>query len=118
MTEMERLAKIAAKAEARDAVAMALAVGIATAMNIIVLGVLYDAIVNSEGGGVGLSENATQLLTMGLGGIIGVLGSYIGGRNAQTAAQTAGEQAVAQVQALPLPSGQDGPQSVPEGSNP
>jgi hypothetical protein len=42
-----------------------------------VAAVLYDAI-RSEG--PGLSENATQILTGAFGGIIGVLGSYLGYR--------------------------------------
>ena len=61
----------------RDVVAVILAVGIATALNVIVFAVLYDAI-RSEG--PGLSENATQILTGWGGGIIGVLGAYIGYR--------------------------------------
>jgi len=60
---------------ARDVVAIVLAVGVATALNVIVAAVLYDAI-RSEG--PGLSENATQILTGWGGGIIGVLGAYVG----------------------------------------
>jgi hypothetical protein len=59
----------------RDWVAIYLAIGIATALNLITLGVLYDAITSE---GPGLSSNATQVLVMGFGGIIGVLGSYLG----------------------------------------
>ena len=58
-------------------VAVILAVGMATALNAITFAVLYDAI-RSEG--PGLSENATQVLTGWGGGIIGVLGAYIGYR--------------------------------------
>jgi hypothetical protein len=46
-------------------------------LNLIVAAVLYDAIFSE---GPGLSENATQILTGTFGGIIGVLGSYIGYR--------------------------------------
>lgn len=59
----------------KDWVAIILAVGIATALNSITLGVLYDAIVSQVSG---LSENATQILTGAFGGILGVLGSYVG----------------------------------------
>jgi hypothetical protein len=42
--------------------------------------VLYDAIVSSSSG---LSENATQILTLAFGGIIGLLGSYVGYKTGQ-----------------------------------
>lgn len=58
-------------------VAVILAVGIATAVNLVTAGVLYDAIFSQ---GPGLSDNAVQLLTTAFGGIIGVLGAYIGFR--------------------------------------
>jgi multisubunit Na+/H+ antiporter MnhB subunit len=64
-------------ARGRDAVAIVLAVGIATAINLITFAVLYDALFSE---GPGLSENATQVLVTAFGGIIGVLGSYIGFR--------------------------------------
>ena len=41
----------------------------------VTIGVLYDAISSS---GPGLSDNATQLLTAAFGGIIGILGTYVG----------------------------------------
>jgi hypothetical protein len=66
--------------KARDWVALTLAVGIATAVNLITAGVLYDAIFSK---GPGLSDNATQILTTAFGGIIGVLGSYVGFRAGQ-----------------------------------
>lgn len=56
--------------------AVILAIGIATAVNAITFGVLYDAIINP--GDAGLSENGTTVLTTAFGGIIGVLGSYVG----------------------------------------
>lgn len=59
----------------KDWVAIILALGIAIALNSITLGVLYDAIASQVSG---LSENATQILTGAFGGILGVLGSYIG----------------------------------------
>lgn len=61
----------------RDTIAIILAIGLATATNCITFAVLYDAIVSQESG---LSENATQILTAVFGGIIGVLGSYLGYR--------------------------------------
>lgn len=54
---------------------MVLAVGIVLAVNVITAAVLYDAIFSE---GPGLSDNATQLLTAAFGGIIGVLGAYVG----------------------------------------
>jgi hypothetical protein len=59
----------------RSWVAIILAIGIATAINCITFAVLYDAIFSSESG---LSENATQVLTAAFGGIVGVLGAYVG----------------------------------------
>src|SRR5262245_31304887 len=64
-------------ATGRQWVAIILAVGIATAINLITFAVLYDAIFSA---GPGLSENATQILTTAFGGIIGVLGAYLGFR--------------------------------------
>lgn len=61
----------------RDLVALILATGLALALNVIVGAVLYDAI---HSAGPGLSENATQILTGAFGGIVGVLGSYVGYR--------------------------------------
>lgn len=60
--------------------ALILAIGIATSVNFIVLAVFYDAVVND---GSELSENATQLLTAAFGGIIGILGSFLGFRAGQ-----------------------------------
>jgi hypothetical protein len=64
---------------AREWTAIILAIGLGTAINAITIAVLIDAIVSA---GPGLSENATQILTTAFGGIIGVLGSYIGFRSA------------------------------------
>lgn len=65
-------------------VAVVLAVGLATAVNLITVGVLYDAIFSE---GPGLSSNATQILTTVFGGIVGILGSYIGYRAAAAGSQ-------------------------------
>jgi len=53
-----------------------LAVSLAIAFNVFTLAVLYTAIQNQTA----LSENATQVLTGWGGGMIGVIGSYIGYR--------------------------------------
>ena len=59
----------------RDWVALLLAVGIATAINLITFAVLWDALFNEQ---PGLSDNAVTVLTTAFSGAIGVLGSYIG----------------------------------------
>ncbi len=64
-------------------VALTLAVGICTALNLFTLASLWDAIASA---GPGLSENATQILTGWGGGIIGIIGSVVG----YTAGHTAG----------------------------
>ena len=60
-----------------EIVAILLAVGIATALNAITFAVVYDALFSDA---PGLSENATQVLTGWGGGIIGILGAYVGYR--------------------------------------
>lgn len=64
----------------RDRVALVLAAGLVLALNLITGAVLYDAIFSE---GPGLSENATQILTGAFGGIIGILGSFMGYRAGQ-----------------------------------
>jgi hypothetical protein len=58
-----------------DVVALVLAVGLVAAVAMLTLGVLWDAITSE---GPGLSDNATQILVAAFGGLIGVLGTYIG----------------------------------------
>lgn len=70
----------------RDWVAILLAVGLATAVNLVTAGVLYDAIFSK---GPGLSDNATQLLTTAFGGITGILGAYVGFRAGQASSNGA-----------------------------
>lgn len=65
------------EAHGKDWVALTLAIGISTAVNVITFAVLYDAIMSE---GPGLSENATQVLVAAFGGMIGVIGSYVGYR--------------------------------------
>ncbi len=61
----------------RDWIALILAVGMATALNLVTLAILYDAIRHED---AGISENATQILTGWGGGIIGILGAVFGYR--------------------------------------
>lgn len=71
MTDKER--------PASERVAVILAIGISISLNIVTAAMMYAAWTRiTAGGTVGLSENGTQLLTGWGGGIIGVLGSYIG----------------------------------------
>jgi len=76
---------IAARNVSRNWIALILAVGICTALNLIILAILYEAISNPEHAGI--SENATQILTGWGGGIIGILGAVFG----YEAGQHAGE---------------------------
>lgn len=62
---------------ARDWIALVLAIGLCTSLNLFTLAVLYDALFSSD---AGLSENATQILTGWGGGIIGILGGVFGYR--------------------------------------
>jgi len=66
----------------RDAVAIILAIGTALAVNLIIAAVIIDAFYAFEGSG--LSENATQVITGGVGGMIGVLGAYLGFKSGQS----------------------------------
>jgi hypothetical protein len=66
--------------ETKEWVAIILAIGFAVAFNCFSFAVLYDAIKTRSA----LSENATQVLTGWGGGIIGVLGAYIGYRVSRT----------------------------------
>jgi uncharacterized membrane protein len=64
---------------ASERVAVILAIGISLSLNVVTCAMMYAAWTRiTAGGTVGLSENGTQLLTGWGGGIIGVLGSYIG----------------------------------------
>lgn len=65
----------------RELVALVLAIGLTLALVLIVAAVMYDAVRSDT---PGLSENATQILTGWGGGIIGVVGSYLGYRAGET----------------------------------
>jgi hypothetical protein len=58
-----------------DWVVITVAVAIGTAFNMVTFAVLWDALFSNE---AGLSDNATQVLTGWGGGIIGIIGAYIG----------------------------------------
>jgi hypothetical protein len=72
----------------KDLVAIIMAIGLATALNLITLGVLFNAFFRGRNGGdPSISENATQILIASFGGMIGVIGSYIGYRAGAAQAQ-------------------------------
>lgn len=79
------------RAPARDWIAFTLAVGLCTALNMITVAILYDAI--NDPAQAGISENAVQILTGWGGGIIGILGAVFGyraGENARNSRDDAG----------------------------
>ncbi|HEY7487571.1 MAG TPA: hypothetical protein VH912_24160 [Streptosporangiaceae bacterium] len=61
----------------KDWVVLVIAVALGTALNLVTAGVLYDAIFSE---GPGLSDNAVQLLTGWGGGMVGIIGAYVGYR--------------------------------------
>jgi sulfite exporter TauE/SafE len=61
----------------RDLIALVLAIGLATALNMLCFGVVWDAVRSDT---PGISENATQILTGWGGGVIGILGAVFGYR--------------------------------------
>ncbi|HEY6416855.1 MAG TPA: hypothetical protein VIX41_11470 [Acidimicrobiales bacterium] len=83
----------------RDWVAVVLAIGLAVAINLLTAAIMYDAVRNEAE----ISENATQVLVAAFGGIVGVLGGYIGGRTVERAAQREREQAQQANQTPPPP---------------
>ena len=64
----------------RDLMALILAVGLSVAVLALTVGVSYDSI--EDPSFAGISENAAQVLTGAFGGIIGILGAYLGFRAA------------------------------------
>ena len=72
--------------------AVVLAVGLVLAVNAITFAAVWVAVFNRSNVEGGLSQNATELLSVTFGGIIGILGSYMGVRAAQgTATPPAGD---------------------------
>jgi hypothetical protein len=70
----------------RDTIALVLAIGLCTALNLLLFAVVYDAL--RDPSQAGISENATQVLTGWGGGIVGILGAVFGyraGQNSTTA---------------------------------
>ena len=64
-----------------DIVAIILAVGISVVLCLIIVGTIVQILHNApRTPEIQLSENATQILIAGIGGVIGVLGGYIGYR--------------------------------------
>ena len=85
---MVKLPKAPETASARrDAIALVLAIGIAVALNLIVIETGVAAISRSD---YTISENATQILTGWGGGIIGILGAVFGYSAGAKAANDAG----------------------------
>jgi len=77
---------MASSSGGRDIVAIVLAFAVATALNMLMFAVVWDALRSDT---PGLSENATQVITALGSGVIGVLGGYIGGRAVEHAQQRA-----------------------------
>ena len=73
----------------KDWVALVLAVGLTLAVNTITLGILIAAFSRAKAtnGVYALSENATQILVSVFGGMIGVLGAYLGYRAGERGAK-------------------------------
>lgn len=54
---------------------MIIAIGLATALNLVTFAAIYDALFSNESG---LSDNAVNLLTGWGGGMVGIVGAYVG----------------------------------------
>lgn len=99
----------------KEWVAFTLAIGMATALNVFTGAVLWDALFNEA---PGLSENGTQVLTGWGGGIVGVLGAYVGYRAGASDGAQKGPGAAAGGAAAPGPGeGLSGPQSGAQASS-
>lgn len=61
----------------RDWVAIILAFGLCVAVLCFTSAVLWDALHSED---AGLSDNATQVLTMAIAGMIGLIGGYLGAK--------------------------------------
>lgn len=62
-------------ADHRDLVAIILAIGLSLALVLLMVGVLWDAVRSDT---PGISDNAAQVIELGFGGIIGIIGSFLG----------------------------------------
>jgi len=64
-----------------DIVAIILAIGVSLVLCLIIVGTIVQILHNAPNvPEIQLSENATQILIAAIGGIVGVLGGYIGYR--------------------------------------
>lgn len=63
-----------------DLVAVILAMGLAVLVVLIIVATMVQILANDLKPQIQLSENATQILIAAIGGIVGVLGGYIGHR--------------------------------------
>ena len=61
-----------------EIVAILLAAGISTALNVLVLAAVWLAVMHNVVNPNGIGENTTQVLTGWGGGMLGVLGAYVG----------------------------------------
>ena len=59
----------------KDWVATIIAIGLSTALNLVTFAAIYDALFSQESG---LSDNAVNLLTGWGGGMVGIVGAYVG----------------------------------------
>lgn len=75
------------RSHVKDWVAIIVAIGLSTAVNLITFAAVYDALFSDQ---AGLSENTTQILVSVFGGMIGLLGAYIGYRAGAETDQSAG----------------------------
>jgi hypothetical protein len=91
-----------------DIVAIILACGVSLVLCLIIVGTIVQILHNTPGAPeIQLSENATQIIISGMGGIIGVLGGYIGYRMHQNHSR---EKYMDEEQTLPAtPPGQGAP---------
>jgi hypothetical protein len=97
MPELER------RKPSRDWVALTLAFGLSTAVNLIVLGVLMAAYERGrKTGDYAISENATQILIAAFGGMIGVIGGYVGGSSVAKATTASTERDQMLLNAQPI----------------
>jgi len=109
-------------------VAILLALGIVLALNAITAAVLWAALFHQSDVNGGISENATQVLTGWGGGIIGVLGAYVGYKagqsngggamNEETPQIETTEEPPAQEETLPLEEPEEGADVLPGAGDP
>jgi predicted MFS family arabinose efflux permease len=98
---------VSERPHARDVVAVVLAVSLGLAVNFLMFAVLWDALRSDT---PGLSENATQVIIAAFGGIVGILGGYLGGRAVERAHE---QQAAPPAQTSPAAPGSSLPGDPP-----